>query len=138
MDDLYALQTAANNVSPFGDISHVIMKPAVLNAYRALLFANERYVDAKTLDGGRTGLAFGGALCESDPEMTFASSVAGTIGAYLLNYGGIKLIFHNEGDFAVSGFEHISGTTARAAQLYVKAQLVADFLGGQGVLINAG
>jgi len=55
----------------------------------------------------------------------------------MLNYDGIKLVFHTEGDFAVSPFEHISGTTARAAQLYVKVQLVADHLGGQGVLTNA-
>jgi hypothetical protein len=54
----------------------------------------------------------------------------------MLNYDGIKLIFHNDADFAVSPFEYVSGTTARAAQLYVKVQLVADFLGGQGVMIN--
>ena len=54
------------------------------------------------------------------------------------NYNGVKLVFHTDGNFAVSPFEYISGTTARAAQLYVKCQLVADFLGGQSVLINAG
>jgi hypothetical protein len=54
----------------------------------------------------------------------------------MLNYQGIKLVFHSEGDFSVSPFEHISGTTARSANLYVKCQLVADFLGGQGVGVN--
>ena len=65
------------------------------------------------------------------------SLIAGFYSAYLLNYDGIKLVFHSDADFAVSPFEYISGTTARAAQLYVKAQLIADFLGGQGLLYNA-
>ena len=138
MNDLYELAIKANAVAPMGDISHVIMSETVLKQYRGLLFANERFIDAKTLDGGRMALAFNGAIAEADPQMGFASSVAGTVGAYMLNYDGIKLVFHTDGNFAVSPFEYISGTTARAAQLYVKCQLVADFLGGQSVLINAG
>jgi len=145
MDELYNLYIAANSVAPMGDISHLIMKPSVLAQYRQLLFANERFIDTKTLDGGRMGLAFNGALAEQDPEMDFdvtqaSGTGAGTfkIGAYMLNYDGIKLVFHSEGDFSVSPFEHISGTTARSANLYVKCQLIADFLGGQGVLANAG
>ena len=137
MSDLYDLYIAANSVAPSGDISHLIMSSSALAQYRNLLFAQERFVQTDKLDGGRMGLAFNGAIAEQDPEMGFASSVAGNVDAYMLNYDGIKLVFHTEGDFAVSPFEHISGTTARAAQLYVKVQLVADFLGGQGVLIDA-
>ena len=143
MSQLYNLYIAANSVAPMGDISHLIMSSNALSQYRQLLFANERFIDTKTLDGGRMGLAFNGALAEQDPEIGFTCSVGvppaatGTVDAYMLNYQGIKLIFHSEGDFSVSPFEHISGTTARAANLYVKCQLVADFLGGQGVLINA-
>jgi hypothetical protein len=137
MTDLYNLYIEANSVAPSGDISHLIMSSDALAQYRNLLFAQERFVQTDKLDGGRMALAFNGAVAEQDPEMGFASSIAGNCDAYMLNYDGIKLIFHNEGDFAVSPFEHISGTTARAAQLYVKVQLVADFLGGQGVLINA-
>ena len=137
MTDLYDLYIAANNVAPSGDVSHLIMSNTAFAQYRNLLFAQERFVQTDKLDGGRMALAFNGAVAEADPEMGFASSVAGNCDAYMLNYDGIKLIFHSEGDFAVSPFEHISGTTARAAQLYVKVQLVADHLGGQGVLINA-
>lgn len=137
MTDLYDLYIAANNVAPSGDVSHLIMSNDAFAQYRNLLFAQERFVQTDKLDGGRMALAFNGAVAEADPEMGFASSVAGNCDAYMLNYDGIKLIFHSEGDFAVSPFEHISGTTARAAQLYVKVQLVADHLGGQGVLINA-
>jgi hypothetical protein len=137
MTDLYDLYIAANNVAPSGDVSHLIMSNDAFAQYRNLLFAQERFVQTDKLDGGRMALAFNGAVAEADPEMGFASSVAGTCDGYMLNYDGIKLVFHSEGDFAVSPFEHISGTTARAAQLYVKVQLVADHLGGQGVLINA-
>ena len=137
MTDLYDLYIAANNVAPSGDVSHLIMSNTAFAQYRNLLFAQERFVQTDKLDGGRMALAFNGAVAEADPEMGFASSVAGNCDAYMLNYDGIKLIFHSEGDFAVSPFEHISGTTARSAQLYVKVQLVADHLGGQGVLINA-
>ena len=137
MTDLYNLYIAANSVAPSGDISHLIMSDSAFSQYRNLLFTQERFVQTDKLDGGRMALAFNGAVAEQDPEMGFGSSVAGNCDAYMLNYDGIKLVFHSEGDFAVSPFEHISGTTARAAQLYVKVQLVADHLGGQGVLINA-
>ena len=139
MTDLYNLYIAANSVAPSGDVSHLIMSDSAFSQYRNLLFAQERFVQTDKLDGGRMALAFNGAVAEQDPEMGFATSLVGNpaLDAYMLNYDGIKLVFHTEGDFAVSPFEHISGTTARAAQLYVKVQLVADHLGGQGVLVNA-
>jgi hypothetical protein len=137
MDDLYELYISANSVAPAGDISQLIMSADAFSQYRQLLFAQERYVDTSKLDGGRMALAFNGAIAEQDPVMGFASGVAGNVDAYMLNYDGIKLVFHSEGDFDVSPFEHISGSTARAAQMYVKCQMVADHLGGQGVLINA-
>lgn len=137
MADLYDLYIAANSVAAAGDISQLIMSADAFSQYRQLLFAQERYVDSSKLDGGRMGIAFNGAIAEQDPVMGFASSVAGNVDAYMLNYDGVKLVFHSEGDFAVSPFEHVSGTTARAAQLYVKCQLVADHLGSEGVLINA-
>ena len=136
MTNLYNMYISANAVAPSGDISHLILSQGTLASYRKALFDVQRFVDTKTLDGGRMGLAFNGALAESDPEMGFFTSGANTMDAYMLNYDGIKLVFHTDGDFAVSPFEHISGTTARSAQLYVKCQLVADFLGGQAVGIN--
>lgn len=137
MTNLYNLYISANSVAPMGDVSHVIMSQATLARYRRELFDIQRFIDTKTLDGGRMGLAFNGALAEQDPEMGFNTGVPGeTFDVYMLNYQGIKLVYHSEGDFALSPFEHISGTTARAANLYVKCQLVADFLGGQGVGVN--
>lgn len=137
MTNLYNMYIAANAVSPMGDVDHVIFSQAALARYRKELFDIQRFIDTKTLDGGRMGLAFNGALAESDPVMGFNTGVVGeTLDAYMLNYDGIKLVFHSEGDFSVSPFEHISGTTARSANLYVKCQLVADFLGGQAVGVN--
>jgi hypothetical protein len=140
MDDLYELYISGNSVAPSGDISQLIMSASAFKQYRGLLFAQEQYVDTSKLDGGRMALAFNGAIAEQDPVLSgagVASGVTGNIDAYMLNYDGIKLVFHNEGDFDVSPFEHISGSTARAAQLYVKCQMVADHLGSQGMLINA-
>jgi hypothetical protein len=137
MTNLYNLYIDGNSVAPMGDVSHVIMANKTLARYRRELFDIQRFIDTKTLDGGRMGLAFNGALAEQDPEMGFGTGVGGeTLDVYMLNYQGIKLVFHSEGDFSVSPFEHISGTTARSANLYVKCQLVADFLGGQGVGVN--
>jgi len=138
---LTELGVSAMQVAPMGDIKHIIMSQKCFSLYRESLRAQERYIDEKTLDGGRLALAWAGALVEADPIMGFAanssSAGAGFYSAYLLNYDGIKLCFHSDADFAVSPFEYISGTTARAAQLYVKAQLLCDFLGGQGLLFDA-
>ena len=85
-------------------------------------------------------LAFGGAVVEQDLELGFsynsADFGAAPLSGYFLNFDGVKLCMHKDADFAVSPFEHISGTTARAAQLYVKMQLIADHLGSCGVLFD--
>ena len=132
----------ANSVAPMGDISHIIGTEDFMARYKAALFQNERFINEKTLDGGRMSLAFSGAAVEADPALTginVTSTADGSqpLSAYFLNYDGIKLVFHKDADFAVSPFEYVSGTTARSAQLYVKCQLIADFLGGQGMLVNA-
>lgn len=137
MANLYDLYLACNAVAPSGDVKLIIMSAATMAAYRGLLFTQERFIDSKMLDGGRMAIAFNGAMVEQDTAMGFASSVAGTVDAYFLNFDGIKMVFHKDGDFALSPFRDISGTVARQADLYVKGQLVADHLGGQGVLINS-
>jgi len=131
----------ANSVTHMGEIDCVLMSEACMANYRRALFAQERYINEKTLDGGRMQLAFGGAVVEQDLELGFAYTStdfgAGFISAYFLNFDGVKLCMHKDADFAVSPFEHISGTTARAAQLYVKMQLIADHLGSCGILFDA-
>ena len=125
----------AGSVAPMGQIDCVLMSENAMANYRRALFAQERFINEKTLDGGRMQLAFGGAVVEQDLEMGFVGD-GKNYSAYLLNFEGVKLCMHKDADFAVSPFEHISGTTARAAQLYVKMQLIADHLGSQGLLVD--
>jgi hypothetical protein len=133
--DLTALYQECNQFSPFGDVSAIIVNPATFAAYKAALFDKERYMSSDKLDGGRLQLAFAGAVMEQDNEMpTNGGVLADAYSAYMLNFEGIKMVFHSDGDFAVSPFEFISGTTARSAQVYLKAQLIADHLRGSGVL----
>lgn len=132
--NLTALYQECNQFSPFGDVSAIIVNPATFAAYKAALFDKERYMSSDKLDGGRLQLAFAGAVMEQDNEMPGNGGGANTYSGYLLNFEGIKMVFHSDGDFAVSPFEFISGTTARSAQVYLKAQLIADHLRGSGVL----
>ena len=140
---MQALYINSNTVSPMGDINTVLLSENGMANYRRALFVNERYVNEKTLDGGRMQLAFGGAAVEQDLELGFnATSSAASfnktapVTGYMLNFNGVKLVLHKDADFAVSPFEHVAGTTARAAQLYVKTQLIADHLGSCGVIFN--
>ena len=135
------LAIQANSVTHMGQVDCVLMSENCMANYRRALFAQERYINEKTLDGGRMQLAFGGAVVEQDLELGFdvaSTDFAKTAGlsAYFLNFDGVKLCMHKDADFAVSPFEHISGTTARAAQLYVKMQLIADHLGSCGILFD--
>ena len=132
--DLTSLYQECNQFSPFGDVSAIIVNPVTFAAYKAALFDKERYMSSDKLDGGRLQLAFAGAVMEQDNEMPDNTGGAAKYSAYLLNFEGIKMCFHSDGDFAVSPFEFISGTTARSAQVYLKAQLIADHLRGSGVL----
>jgi hypothetical protein len=140
---ILAMQEASikcSSVAPMGEIQAVILSEAGMANYRRSLFQQERYINEKTLDGGRMQLAFGGAVVEADPQLSYVLT-AGThtgkpITGYMLNFDAIKMVFHREGDFAVSPFEHISGTTARSAQLYVKCQLIADHLGSNALIID--
>ena len=55
---------------------------------------------------------------------------------YFINFDGIKLVMHSDGDLVVSPFEYIPGTTARSAQIYWKGQLIADNLASCALLFN--
>jgi len=137
---LQQLYINANSVSPLGEVDCVLLSEAGMANYRRALFAQERYISDTTLDGGRMSLAFAGASVEQDIELGFNVTSgdfgAGPLTGYMLNFDGIKLVFHKDADFAVSPFESVVGTTARAAHLYVKTQLIADHLGSQGVLFD--
>ena len=138
--NLTTLYQDCNQFSPFGDVNAIIVNPATFAAYKAALFENERFMSSDKLDAGRLQLAFHAAVMEQDNEMPRNGSVApistNAYSAYMLNFEGIKMCIHSDADFALSPMEHISGTTARAAQLYFKGQLIADHLRGSGVLFG--
>ena len=133
MNQIY---TAANVITPMGEVNSIIASTAAFANYKRSLFANERYIDEKTLDGGRMALAYAGAVLSADSDMPINGGGAAVYSMYFINFDGIKMVIHSDGDFAVSPFEYISGTTARAATVYFKGQLIADHLGSQAVLIN--
>lgn len=134
-------QIKASSVAPMGDINCVILSEAGMANYRRALFSQERYIKESTLDAGRMQLAFGGAVVEQDTYMGFnyaSTDYAKTapITGYMINFDAIKLVMHKDADFAVSPFEKVSGTVSRAAELYVKCQLIADHLGSNAILFD--
>jgi hypothetical protein len=135
---MHQIWTETNSRAPMGEVDAVLMSEAGFANYKRALFNQERYIDEKSLDGGRMALLFAGAPVEQDLAMPDATvnGAGNAATGYFLNFDGIKLCMHPDADFAVSDFEHISGTTARAATLYWKGQLIADHLGSQGLLFN--
>jgi len=133
---MHSIYTAANVITPMGEINSIIASTAAFANYKRSLFLNERYIDEKTLDGGRMALAYAGAMISADSDMPLNGGGVNVYSMYFINFNGIKMCIHKDGDFAVSPFEYISGTTARAATVYFKGQLIADHLGSCGVLTD--
>ena len=133
-----AAETSAR--APMGEIKLVLASENGYANYRRSLFQQERYVDEKQLNAGFMSLAFGNAAVVQDvfmpkvADMDTGGTNANTM--YFINFDGIKLVMHSEGDLAVSPFEYIPGTTARSAQIYWKGQLIADNLASCAVLYN--
>jgi len=124
--------------APMGDVKLVLCSEAGYANYRRALFLNERYIDEKQLNAGYMSLAFGNAAVVQDVFMPDATVNGGGNAAtmYFINFDGIKLVMHSDGDLVVSPFEYIPGTTARSAQIYWKGQLIADNLASCALLFN--
>ena len=130
-----AAETSAR--APMGEVKLVLASEAGYANYRRALFLNERYIDEKQLNAGFMSLAFGNAAVVQDVFMPLNTSVPNTAATmYFINFDGIKLVMHTDGDLAVSPFEYIPGTTARSAQIYWKGQLIADNLASCALLFN--
>lgn len=131
-----AAETSAR--APMGEVKLVMCSEAGYANYRRTLFVNERYIDEKVLNGGNMSLAFGNASVIQDVFMPDATVNGAGLAAtmYFINFDGIKLVMHSDGDLAVSPFVDIPGTTARSAQIYWKGQLIADNLASCALLYN--
>tara|TARA_R110000751_G_scaffold191833_2_gene297463 strand:- start:12296 stop:13309 length:1014 start_codon:yes stop_codon:yes gene_type:complete len=134
--DLMWLNT--RNVAPSGDVQVILASLACYGNYKRGLRANERYVDEKTLDGGRMSLAYAGAMVEADSDMPVNTAV-GTDewSQYWLNFDAVKMIIHSKADYACSDFIHSQGNTSRLAHVYHKCQLTTDHLGSLGGIRRA-
>ena len=125
--------------SPSGPPSvGLVSKSAFKNLKRALR-AYERYVNEKTLDGGRMMLEWDGAPLEVEVNMPNAgtNTSANPISAYFLNLDHIKVAWHEQGFFEVGDFREQSGYDVRAAHILVMCQLTANHLGSSGIVYNA-
>jgi len=131
-----AAETSAR--APMGDVKLVLASEAGYANYRRALFLQERYVDEKQLNAGFMSLAFGNAAVVQDVFMPLNTATGANLQCtmYFINFDGIKLVMHSDGDLAVSPFEYIPGTTARSAQIYWKGQLIADNLASCALLFN--
>lgn len=135
---LHQLAAETSARAPMGEVKLVESSEAGYANYRRSLFAQERYIDEKVLNGGHMSLAFGNALVIQDVFMPDATVNGAGLAAthYLINFDSIKLVMHSQGDLAVSPFEFIPGTTARSAQIYWKGALIADNLSGCALMYN--
>ena len=131
-----AAETSAR--APMGEIKLVLASEAGYANYRRAMFTQERYIDEKQLNAGFMSLAFGNAAVVQDVFMPDATVNGANLEAtmYFINFDGIKMVMHSDGDLAVSPFEYIPGTTARSAQIYWKGQLIADNLASCALLFN--
>ena len=131
-----AAETSAR--APMGEIKLILASEAGYANYRRALFNQERYIDEKQLNAGFMSLAFGNAAVVQDVFMPAGAAIdtgkPNTM--YFINFDGIKLVMHSDGDLAVSPFEFIPGTTARSAQIYWKGQLIADNLASCALLFD--
>jgi len=139
ISDLTDLYIQAQIRTPDGGAPNLLLvSPALYKNYKKLLFANERFVDEKTLDGGKLALAFHGAMMFVDSNLPATGKIgANSISGYALNTKHIHLAMDSDADFTMSDFEHISGYAARSANVFVRAQLYVDHLASQGVIARA-
>ena len=132
MTDLY-IQCQA--YTPGGGSPNLIISSAEnYRDYKALLFANERFMAESSLDGGRLALMFHGARMYYDPFLDSVTDGTNDIRAYFLNTDHLKLAFDSDAQFEMEDFEHISGYASRAANICTRLQMYIQHLGSQGLL----
>lgn len=135
LDAMFNLWTKANSISPEGSLDCIVASEAGFVNYKRVIQAQERYIDSSKLDAGRMVLTFNGTPMEQDLDMPVNVLNTSDFTMYFLNFSGIKLVFHDDGEFKPAEFQGIPGTTARTSHIYAKVQLIADHLGSQGVLV---
>ena len=138
-----SLAVQAMTYAPEGSTDLVLASPASYELYKNSLFANERFMSAteSRLDGGKLALAYNGATMFIAPNLGFNETLGGgpnnwDVSMYFLNSKLISVYYDRDAKFTMDDFEMVSGYASRAANIYVRTQLVASHLASQGVLLN--
>ena len=137
---LYDLMVEINAVSAQGNPNVILASRAGFKNLKRSLQASERYMDEKSLDGGKMSTVFQGVPIDVEffmPNVTGATSATTEASFYLLNMNDIHTLWDPKGYFDLSDFETVSGEyDVRAAKLRVRGQLIAKHLGSSGLAVN--
>jgi hypothetical protein len=145
--NMYELEANASTVMPAGGdggrFHLTLASPLAYVNYRNALFAQERYVDAATLDSnGVTSLQFSSGVIVPERAMPFSAPGATSQGneiasMMMLNLDGICLYTHTGADFTFTGFENISGYDGRYGRILFMGGLTANHLGSSALLTDS-
>jgi len=137
---LYDLMVEINAVSAQGNPNVILASRAGFKNLKRSLQASERYMDEKSLDGGKMSTTFQGVPIDVEyfmPNVTGETSATTEASFYLLNMNDIYTLWDPKGYFDLSDFETVSGEyDVRAAKLRVRGQLIAKHLGSSGLAVN--
>jgi hypothetical protein len=141
---LYNLLTKIRARSPSGDPDIILASElGAINLKRALQ-ANERYVSAKDLDGGKQVQMFDGIPVTVEPQMPISTATGGSssntnpMTFAVINSKDIYVLWDSEiGYFYLTEFEFISGKyDVRSAKMHCRGQLIAKLLGSSGLAVD--
>jgi hypothetical protein len=141
--NLYTLEARASTLLPAGgDGGRFHLTLASMEAYAAYrngLFANERFIDVKSLDAsGVQSLAFSSGVMMPDRDIGFGQSSTSVENSFmLLNLDGIFLDTLEGADFAFTGFMDYPGYDGRYGQIVWQGGLCAGHLGSSALYIDA-
>jgi hypothetical protein len=143
--NLYTLEAEASTLLPAGGdggrFHLTLASMTAYAAYRSALFANERFIDVKSLDAaGVQSLAFSSGVMMPDRDIGFGqtSSPSSVENSFmLLNLDGIFLDTLEGADFAFTGFMDYPGYDGRYGQIVWQGGLCAGHLGSSALYINA-
>ena len=136
---LYDLMVEINAVSAQGNPNVILASRSGFKNLKRALQASERYMDEKSLDGGKMSTTFQGVPIDVEYYMPNAGTTSATTEGsfYVLNMNDIHCLWDPKGYFDLSDFETVSGEyDVRAAKLRVRGQLIAKHLGSSGLAVN--
>lgn len=143
LKNLYTLEAQASTLLPAGGdggrFHLTLASMKAYAAYRNALFANERFIDAKSLDAaGVQSLAFSSGVMMPDRDIGFGQSSTTVENDFmLLNLDGIFLDVLNGADFAFTGFMDYPGYDGRYGQIVWQGGLCAGHIGSSALYIDA-